>query len=169
MAAAWIVESSKYYGFTETSNRDQIVGWANFLGPKSFSDTFEPNGNVSDWCGVFAGICMKKAGIAIPANYQDPSAWLNFGDALPVPVEGCVGVFQKFVGQKLVYHVGFIMGVTDQGHYVLRGGNQNNRVYDSVFAKPRLVQCRWPSKTARPDTFMKKLVLPDMAFCKTED
>jgi uncharacterized protein (TIGR02594 family) len=140
MSTPWLEEGKKYLGFEENKNSIEIKGWAKKLGPKWFSDSFNPTINAGAWCGVYVAYCLNQVGIKPPENYFRARDWMEFGQPLTIAQEGAVGIFAREGGG----HVGFILGKTPDGHLVVRGGNQGNRVSDVKFPLARLIGIRWP-------------------------
>ena len=106
MSSNWMLESGKYFGFTENTHTTQIKSWADTMGPESFAKTFDPSDNKSSWAGVYVAQCLKGAGFPIIKEYWKNEEWMFYGDGLSVPLESCIGIFAGNSGR---YHVGFIL------------------------------------------------------------
>lgn len=95
------------------------------------------------WCSSFVNWCMTRSGIA-GTNSAAARSWLNWGQALDSPKEGCVTIFSR--GNKPWQgHVALYTGETS-GHILVLGGNQGNEVNISSYRKSRLLGYRWPKE-----------------------
>jgi uncharacterized protein (TIGR02594 family) len=92
------------------------------------------------WCGVYVAHCMATFGIPLPQYWMRARDWLNWGTKLEFPTIGCVVVFSRDKGG----HVGFVVGRSIDGHLMVLGGNQGNRVSIAPIDNSRVLGYRWP-------------------------
>lgn len=128
-----------------------IMGWIRELGAKALG--VQVNDDETPWCGTYAAMVMKKAGLSFPAIAVRASQWGrvgNWGRELVAPRPGCIMVFTRNGGG----HVGFYMGETAT-HFRIHGGNQSNSVSDTWIAKDRLAEggMRWPKGVPLPAAY----------------
>jgi len=92
------------------------------------------------WCGDLVETVFRNTlpDEVIPANPYWARNWQNFGVECEPKMHSLL-VFTRGNGG----HVGWYVGETET-HYIVRGGNQSNRVTDSEYAKSRLISARWP-------------------------
>jgi uncharacterized protein (TIGR02594 family) len=95
-----------------------------------------------DWASAFAEWSLNQVGIEGPQS-MEPNAWLNWGQGITAPEEGCITVF-SFKG---LGHVGFFVGEEGKNLIVL-GGNQSDLVKTSRYAKKDVIGYRWPASPA---------------------
>lgn len=81
------------------------------------------------WCSSFVNWCFKTAGQKGTGSAAARS-WLNWGDQLKQPIEGCVVVLRR--GAPPSGHVGFFVRQQGAVVYVL-GGNQSDQVKISAY------------------------------------
>lgn len=132
----WIEIARTFVGTREVKgpgNNPTIVAWLVRLGAWWRDDE-------TPWCGVFAGACLKQAGLEPPQAYYRARAWETWGSALTEPAMGCVVVFSRQGGG----HVGFVVGVDSRGRLQLLGGNQGDAVSVATFERSRVTAYRWP-------------------------
>jgi len=134
-------EALKLHGTTEISGASSsptILHWAAEIGGwlgGYYNDDSIP------WCGLFVGICAKRAGFPFGQQALSALAWLAWGQRAGQPSLGDVLVFKRPQGG----HVGFYICEDEEAYHVL-GGNQSDKVCISRISKQRLVQarrCRW--------------------------
>ena len=100
------------------------------------------------WCSSFVNWCLSKVGIT-GTNLASAGSWLKWGKGCP-PKAGAITVIHQFnSGSGLPAsgnHVAFFLQDTGS-HYKLLGGNQSNRVRESIYPKSawRIICHRWPS------------------------
>lgn len=132
----WLIEARRHIGVKEVpgkANSPTIQKW--LLGLKAWwADDATP------WCGVFAGHCIKSAGLPLPKHWYRAKDWLNWGVPLTKPTEGCIVVFERQGGG----HVGFVVGKDSAGNLMVLGGNQGDAVNIRPFAMSRVSGYRWP-------------------------
>ena len=142
----WLELAGSLLGTAEIvgrANNPEIMRWADEL------DLTYPN-DETPWCGLFVGHCIAATlpDEVLPNNVLLARAWQQFGRPTK-PRLGAVLVFWRGSRTSWSGHVGFYVGETNT-HYVVRGGNQSNKVSDMRLAKGRLLEARWPLTS--PDT-----------------
>lgn len=136
MKPAWIIEAEKHIGLKEIpgpGNQPVIANWLVKLNAWWTNDA-------DPWCGVFAGWCMKQAGIEYPKAYYRAKAWLDWGVPTLGPSYGCVVIFNRVGGG----HVGFVVGIDRLGRLMVLGGNQRDMVRILPFDLDRVAGYRMP-------------------------
>ena len=143
-------EALKQYGvyeFKGAENNPVIIEWAkevddrddDWLGGWYDKDSIP-------WCGLFVGICAKRAGFPFNQKLLSALEWANWGSPVDVPMLGDVLIFKRTGGG----HVGFYVGEDDECFHVL-GGNQSDSVNITRIRKNRFFavrRCKW--KIAQP-------------------
>lgn len=81
------------------------------------------------WCSSFVNWCVTKSGQK-GTNSAAARSWLQWGEQLKQPVEGCIVVFRR--GNPPSGHVGFFVKRDGVNVWVL-GGNQSDQVKLSVY------------------------------------
>jgi uncharacterized protein (TIGR02594 family) len=133
----WIQEADLHLGLAEIpgpKHNPTIKGWLDKL--FAWWDDDE-----TPWCGVFVAHCMQASGILLPKYWMRAKDWLNWGIKLDAPIYGCIVVFERVGGG----HVGFVVGVDEDGNLLVHGGNQKNMVSIEPFKIGRVIGYRWPS------------------------
>lgn len=130
-----LLEALKLFGVHETPgavNNPVIMGWAKEVGLEKvyLDDSNTP------WCGLFAAVCVKRAGKEVVKDPLWAANWLKFGQACD-PELGAICVFSRDGGN----HVAIMIG-EDDTHYHVLGGNQKDSVRIMRLAKDRLRGCR---------------------------
>jgi uncharacterized protein (TIGR02594 family) len=132
-----IDEALQLFGIVETpgpQNTPSIMGWARELGiERDYVADRVP------WCGLFAGVVVKRSGwkpVDAPLWARN---WGKFGAPSLAPGLGDVLVFQREGGG----HVGFYVGEDSTAFHVL-GGNQGDSVSIVRIAKNRMLAARRP-------------------------
>lgn len=136
--APWLVTATSLLGTTEVSgsaSNQTIMSWAKKLG--GWIASFYKDDSIP-WCGLFVAHCFAVNGIKGPKNPLSALAWGDWGIRTK-PTLGALLVFKRKGGG----HVGFYVGETDTA-YLVRGGNQADKVSDTWISKDRLVSIRWP-------------------------
>lgn len=134
----WLVTATELLGTTEVpgaASNPKIMDWAKKLG--GWITSFYKDDSIP-WCGLFVGHCFGVHGVKGPKNPLSALAWGDWG-VKTTPRLGAVLVFTRKGGG----HVGFYVGETNTA-YLVRGGNQSDKVSDTWIAKDRLYACRWP-------------------------
>lgn len=140
----WLVTATELLGTTEVpgpKSNPTIMDWAKKLG--GWITSFYKDDSIP-WCGLFVGLCMKQHNIDTPKNPLSALAWADWGVKTTAKL-GAVLVFTRKGGG----HVGFYVGETDTA-FLVRGGNQSDKVCDTWIAKDRLFDIRWPSGWPAP-------------------
>jgi uncharacterized protein (TIGR02594 family) len=68
-------------------------------------------------------------------------SWLKWG-TLVGPIVGAIGIIDWGDGKG---HVGFVVGVLQDGRVCLLGGNQSNSVCVKAFSRDKFTGFRWPA------------------------
>lgn len=129
------------YEFRGAENNPVIIEWAKEIGGWIggwYSDDSIP------WCGLFVGICAKRAGFPFTQKMLSAREWLNWGQPVTRAMLGDVVVFERVGGG----HVGFYVG-EDSTHYHILGGNQSDQVNIMRLARSRAIgirRCQWKIK-----------------------
>lgn len=133
----WVNEARKYIGLKE------------FKGPESNPAIVQfwkdiKRGGIKDdntpWCAAFVGAMLEHVGIR-STRFESAKSYLEWGEPLDHPVEGCIVVFGRTGGG----HVGFVVGESEAGKLVVLGGNQSDMVKLSPFGRANVLGYRWPS------------------------
>lgn len=138
----WINYARSYIGVREISghvHNPVIVGFwkaARLAGIKN---------DEVPWCAGFVGAALESSGIR-SARSDSSRAYLNWGEQIAAPEYGCVVVFSRAGGG----HVGFCVGVDEQGRLMILGGNQGNAVSIAPFGRRRVVGYRRVPFAAMP-------------------
>jgi uncharacterized protein (TIGR02594 family) len=136
-----LVKALELYGTTEVvgpKHNPIILEWAKELNISYRSDEVP-------WCGLFVGICIKRANRTPVDSLLSSREWVGYGVKSPEPMLGDILVFSRNGGG----HVGFYVGEDSKRYYVL-GGNQGNQVNIVKIAKSRLLQARRPAYISQP-------------------
>jgi len=140
-----LLEAMKLYGVAEIKgekHNPEILSWAKELGLEKVYVADE-----IPWCGLFVGICAKRAGKDIVKTPLWARAWSGFGTKQDTAMLGDILVFARESGG----HVGIYIGEDKDAYHVL-GGNQSDQVKVTRILKNRLLsirRCVW--KTKQPD------------------
>ena len=98
------------------------------------------------WCGGAVAKWMGDYNIPIPTEWYRAKAWATWGTELKGPRTGCIVVFSRQGGG----HVGLIVGSTENGNYLVLGGNQGDTVSIREFSHERVLAFRWPPNCEVP-------------------
>lgn len=130
----WIVEVNKHIGLHEKKNNKELSAYLRSDGTTLGDPAQLP------WCGDLVETVFKNTlpDEVIPKNPYWARNWQNFGIECEPKMYSLL-VFTRGNGG----HVGWYVGET-KTHYIVRGGNQSNRVTDTKYAKSRLISARWP-------------------------
>lgn len=154
-----LLEALKLFGTLEEQgpgDSPTILAWARELGlEKAYSHDSIP------WCGLFAAICVKRAGKEVVKDPLWAANWLKFGSSCD-PELGAIAVFSRDGGN----HVAIIVG-EDDTHYHVLGGNQKDSVCISRLAKDRLRGCRASYQT-KPANVRRVTLAPSGEVSKNE-
>lgn len=148
-----IEEALKLYGTKEVpgdKNSPIILGWADEIGGW-IGDWYEQDS--VPWCGLFVGVCAKRAGFDVTQKALSALEWAKWGNPVkPADVAlGDVLVFKRDGGGHVALYVG-----EDDTHYHILGGNQSDQV--NIVRKPKLslyAARRCPWKYAQPPSVQK--------------
>lgn len=103
-----------------------------------------------EWCGLTVGYCMTKAGIRPVFGSRDADrflwalAWLEWGDAVQVPEQGDVVVFDFGGG---AHHVSLFDSDAGSGYWFCLGGNQSHEVKLTKFPRSSVKGVRRAAQT----------------------
>jgi|GEM_PF-763824 len=136
----WIVEVNKHIGLHEKKNNKELSEYLRSDGTTLGDPAQLP------WCGDLVETVFKNTlpGEAIPKNPYWARNWQHFGIECEPKMHSLLVLTRGNGG-----HVGWYVGET-KTHYIIRGGNQSNRVTDTKYpkhdkhGKPRLISARWP-------------------------
>lgn len=146
-----MVEAIKHYGTLEhigKGSNPNILKWATETGVSGWY-----NDDDIPWCGLFVGVCMKRATWPIKTDLLSALSWAKFGNP--------VAAGQESYSDLLIFtrpgggHVGFYVG-ENKDNFLVYGGNQSNAVGFAWIAKSRLFACRRPKwRSAQPENVRK--------------
>ena len=94
------------------------------------------------WCSSFVNWSLGRAGIRGTGSALARS-WMDWGQALDEPVEGCVTVLWREQPSSWKGHVGFFLRA-DQERVYLLGGNQLDEVREHSYPIESVLCYRWP-------------------------
>jgi uncharacterized protein (TIGR02594 family) len=97
----------------------------------------------ASWCSSFVNWSLAKAGIAGTRSALARS-WLEWGDALDLPIPGCIAVLWREQPTSWRGHVGYYLRQDEEFVYLL-GGNQLGQVREHFYPKSSVLGYRWPS------------------------
>ncbi len=146
--APWVEVARQHVGKREIPGQKTapfISRWLTNLGAW-WSDDETP------WCGAFVAGCLTDTGYPKPKNWFRALAYLDYGVACPTATYGCIAVFDGGKKRPGAGHVGFAVGVDEQGRVMVLGGNQANAVTVAPFERSRLRGLRWPPGAAYPSS-----------------
>jgi uncharacterized protein (TIGR02594 family) len=145
----WIIEVNKHLGLHEVHDNAVLTEYLQSDGT-TLGDPAE-----NPWCGDLVETVFKNTlpDEVIPNQPYWARNWQHFGVKCE-PKMYALLVFTRGNGG----HVGWYVGETDT-HYIVRGGNQSNRVTDTPYAKSRLIDARWPRtyKAQRQQSIIKAI------------
>jgi uncharacterized protein (TIGR02594 family) len=133
---AWIAIGRSYLGLKEirgSKHNQTIMSWIKRL--KGWFTNDE-----TPWCGTYVANCLVEAGQPIIKHWYRARAWAEWGAGIDNPCYGCIVVFKRGGGG----HVGFVVGLDQQGRLMVLGGNQGNQVSIAPFDKSRVLAYRVP-------------------------
>lgn len=142
MEPSWMFNARHYLGTAEIPGpkTSAVIGkWLHRL--KAWWNEDE-----TPWCGTYVAAIMAEVDYSRPRHWYRARAWLDWGHKLDKPVPGCIVIFERKGGG----HVGFVVGETKDGHLLVLGGNQGNRVSIAPFSKDRVLGYRWPISAGFP-------------------
>lgn len=144
---AWVVEARKHIGVREikgVNHHPLIVQMWKAIKRGGIKDDETP------WCAAFVGFCLENVGI-VSSRFESAKSYLTWGQKLNGPVPGCIVVFTRDGGG----HVGFLVGVTQDGQLRVLGGNQGDEVNIRSFPTGRVSGYRWPLAVAVPTSTLQ--------------
>jgi uncharacterized protein (TIGR02594 family) len=123
---SWIKTAKKEIGVKEDVNED---GKPLNKGER-VDEYLKSSGTASPnmWCGAFVTWCLKQNKIDVVKGGAVSGNWKSYGVKLDKPAVGAIVIFD-------FGHVGFLLGETKKGDYVVLGGNQSQMVKISSFSK----------------------------------
>jgi uncharacterized protein (TIGR02594 family) len=149
-----LVEALRLYGTKEivgSKHNPKILLWAQEIG--GWVASYYKADEIA-WCGLFVGICAKRANFPFSQSMLSAKAWLKWGSVESEAMFGDVLVFNRNGGG----HVGFYVGEDKLCYHVL-GGNQGDEVSIVRIKKDRLLgirRCKW--RISQPAN-VRKIVL----------
>ncbi|MCC8379132.1 TIGR02594 family protein [Xenorhabdus sp. PB30.3] len=132
----WIEEGYKYIGVHEIKgdhHHPHILQWWKEIKRGGIRDDETP------WCAAYVGAMFERVGIR-SSRFESAKSYLAWGIPLKAPYYGCVAVFTRQGGG----HVGFVVGVAENGDLMILGGNQSDEVNIRSFPRSRVSGYRWP-------------------------
>jgi uncharacterized protein (TIGR02594 family) len=102
----------------------------------------------ASWCSSFVNWSLAQADIEGTRSALARS-WLTWGEALEVPVPGCIAVLSREDPTGWKGHVGFFLRLDEQ-HIHLLGGNQLDEVREHFYPVGNVLAYRWPPAAALP-------------------
>lgn len=145
-----VKEAIKLYGIYEQpgdGDNEDIMAWAEDMGEEVKRIYYA---DAVPWCGLFMAVVAKRAGKVVVKEPLWALNWSSFGHHVSTPMLGDVLVFTRTRPDgKKAGHVGLYIGETDT-HYLVLGGNQNDKVCIARQAKSRLYTARRPDYTVQP-------------------
>lgn len=101
--------------------------------------TYEADSDETPWCAAAACAALEESGYLSPHNAAAKS-FETYGEVCELKV-GAVVVMRRKDGGR---HVTFCNSIMDETRFVGLGGNQADRIKNSVFLKENIVAIRWP-------------------------
>jgi uncharacterized protein (TIGR02594 family) len=133
---SWLLSARRHLGLTEIPGKathPTILRWLRSLRAWWVDDE-------TPWCGTFVAACFREVNVPLPKHWYRAKGWLEWGIPIQAPKLGAVVIFERPGGG----HVGFIVGIDQQGRLLVLGGNQGNRVSVAPFDITRVIGYRWP-------------------------
>jgi uncharacterized protein (TIGR02594 family) len=147
---ATLIEALKIFGTHEApgaGDNPVILSWAKELGISWYVHDETP------WCGLAAGIVVKRAGFKPPRDLLAAGNWVNFGIKVTAPMFMDVLVYERPGG----HHVHFYVGEDAEAYHGL-GGNQSDMFNVARTAKSRLIGAFRPVYLEQPAN-IRKIIL----------
>ena len=101
----------------------------------------------ASWCSSFVNWALWQVGIA-GTNSALARSWLDWGDPLHEPQEGCIAVLTRDDPAGWRGHVAFFLRADEEKVY-LWGGNQLDEVREHSYPRDTVLGYRWPAARAR--------------------
>lgn len=148
----WLTEMMRVYGYHEVYDNEALSHWLKG-GGKYLGDP-----KLLPWCGdaVETAILRSLPNEPVPTAPFWARSWKDFG----IHTEPRVGAILVFGRGPRSGHVGFYVGET-KTHFVVLGGNQENRIKRSLIRKDRLIASRWPRTVIVPASNTRLVVKGD--------
>lgn len=128
--------AQEYIGLNEYNNRQQIK---NLVGVDPVN---------TEWCAAFVNAVLEQNNIPSlnDTNHRYPltaRAFLDWGSPIEKNeiLQGDIVIFPRG-NEGWQGHVGFYVGTTNSGNYLILGGNQANSVKYSIFPKNSVIGIR---------------------------
>lgn len=138
----WLTEARRFVGLKEVvgaAHEPEILQMWRDIKRGGIKDDETP------WCAAFVGAMLERSGVR-SSRFESARSYLEWGQPLSEPEAGCIVVFERQGGG----HVGFVVGRTADGHLLVLGGNQSNRVSIAPFDRARVIAYRWPPDVPPP-------------------
>lgn len=135
----WMATGKGYMGTKEVPgpvDNPQVVGMFALAGFSGVKD------DETAWCAAFVGACLRKNSLKASGSLAARS-YEGWGLRLGSPVYGCVAVKKRTGGASWQGHVGFVVAANATTVWLL-GGNQNNAVNVTAYARRDFTAFRWP-------------------------
>jgi len=100
----------------------------------------------ASWCSSFVNWCLAQTGL-VGTGSALARSWLDWGEPLSEPAQGCVAVLSREDPAGWKGHVGFFLRADEERVYLL-GGNQLGQVREHYYPKSSVLAYRWPAKNA---------------------
>ena len=147
-----LVEAVKLHGvyeFPGTADNPIIEGWGKELNlERVYTNDAIP------WCGLFVGVCVRRAEQPLPVNPLWALNWTKYGDEVKEPMLGDILTFKRNGGGHVAIYVG-----EDATHYHILGGNQSDKVCIVRKSKKDLFAARRTKWKVSQPTNVRKIFL----------
>lgn len=100
----------------------------------------------ASWCSSFVNWSLVQVGIPGTGSALARS-WLEWGEPLEQPAQGCIAVLSREEPNGWKGHVGFFLRFEAERIYLL-GGNQLEEVREHFYPRATVLGYRWPSENA---------------------
>jgi len=132
-----LLTALNYFGLKEVSgskSNKKILSWIREILPWVKDDS------KAAWCGIFMGKVFNDLHIPKPKDHHAAIRWLNVGKKIaPIDIKpGDIVVFYRYSPSDWRSHVGIFVRHSDNGNYLVLGGNQNNEVNIKEYSKSKL-------------------------------
>lgn len=130
-----IVTAYGFYGYSENTHREEL---ANFIGVDPVQ---------TEWCAAFVNAVLRTEGIEGSDSVSEfpltARSFLLWGEEVKNPKSGDIVVFPR--GEPWQGHVGFYVrtvNLSNGPHYVILGGNQEDKVSLEYYPASRAISIR---------------------------